>query len=215
MRQSWNCWHGLDNAGKTTILKKMANDDDDTAEIMPTQGFNIKTLNSSGFKLNVWDIGGQKSIRPYWRNYYENTDCLVYVVDSADTERLAEATTELESLLVVRGKGKGDLMKTLDDLKQELAGLRVSKVTGGAASKLSKINVVRKSIARVLTVINQTQKAQLRLFYQGKKYVPLDLRLKKTRAIRKRMTKDQLAIKTEKQSKKDKHFPQRKFAIKA
>jgi ribosomal protein L29 len=41
----------------------------------------------------------------------------------------------------LRGKGKGDLMKTLDDLKQELAGLRVSKVTGGAASKLSKMYV--------------------------------------------------------------------------
>ena len=40
---------------------------------MPTQGFNIKSLMSNGFKLNVWDIGGQKSIRPYWRNYYDQT----------------------------------------------------------------------------------------------------------------------------------------------
>ena len=30
------------------------------------QGFHIKSLNHEGFKLNVWDIGGQKSIRPYW-----------------------------------------------------------------------------------------------------------------------------------------------------
>ena len=41
--------------------------------------------------------------------------------------------------------------------------------------------VVRKSIARVLTVINQTQKAQLRVFYKDKKQLPLDLRTKKTR----------------------------------
>ena len=41
-----------------------------------------------GFKLNVWDIGGQREIRPYWRNYYEQTDALVYVVDSADEARV-------------------------------------------------------------------------------------------------------------------------------
>merc|ERR1711924_121394 len=103
----------------------------------------------------------------------------------------------------LRTKNKSELMKQLEELKTELAALRVAKVTGGAASKLSKIKVVRKSIAAVLTVINQTQKAQLRLFYQGKKYVPLDLRLKKTRAICKRLTKDQSSAKTLKQSKKD------------
>ena len=52
-------------------------------------------------------------------------------------------------------------MKRLEDLKNELAQLRVSKVTGGAASKLAKIKVVRKSIARVLTVYNQNQKARV------------------------------------------------------
>ena len=41
------------------------------------QGFNIKSVHSSGFKLNVWDIGGQRKIRPYWRNYFENSDVLV------------------------------------------------------------------------------------------------------------------------------------------
>uniref|UniRef100_A0A2K5UNC3 Large ribosomal subunit protein uL29 n=1 Tax=Macaca fascicularis TaxID=9541 RepID=A0A2K5UNC3_MACFA len=76
----------------------------------------------------------------------------------------------------LRGKKKEELLKQLDDLKVELSQLRVAKVTGGAASKLSKIRVVRKSIARVLTVINQTQKENLRKFYKGKKYKPLDLR---------------------------------------
>merc|ERR1712196_488057 len=80
--------------------------------------------------------------------------------------------------------------------KSELAALRVAKVTGGAASKLSKIKVVRKSIARVLTVVNQTQKQQLRLHFKGKKYMPLDLREKKTRAIRRRLTTAQLSKKT-------------------
>lgn len=52
-----------------------------------------------GFKLNVWDIGGQREIRPYWKNYYDNTDGLVYVVDSADDMRLKECAEELASLL--------------------------------------------------------------------------------------------------------------------
>ena len=41
------------------------------------QGFNIKSVTADGFKLNVWDIGGQRKIRPYWRNYFEHTDVLV------------------------------------------------------------------------------------------------------------------------------------------
>ena len=47
----------------------------------------------------MWDIGGQREIRPYWKNYYENTDGLVYVVDSADDVRLEEAHLELQGLL--------------------------------------------------------------------------------------------------------------------
>ena len=85
----------------------------------------------------------------------------------------------------LRKKKKEDLTKQLDDLKTELAQLRVAKVTGGAASKLSKIRVIRKSVARVHIVMNQKQKDNLRKFYKGKKYKPLDLRPKKTRAIRK------------------------------
>uniref|UniRef100_A0A8C5WL12 ADP-ribosylation factor-like protein 3 n=1 Tax=Leptobrachium leishanense TaxID=445787 RepID=A0A8C5WL12_9ANUR len=65
---------GLDNAGKTTLLKQLASED--ISHITPTQGFNIKSVQSQGFKLNVWDIGGQRKIRPYWRNYFENTDVL-------------------------------------------------------------------------------------------------------------------------------------------
>ncbi|KAB0383980.1 hypothetical protein FD755_005897 [Muntiacus reevesi] len=72
----------------------------------------------------------------------------------------------------LRGKNKEELLKQLEDLKVELSQLHVAKVTGGVASKLSKIRVVRKSIARELTVINQTQKENLRKFYKGKKYKP-------------------------------------------
>lgn len=88
---------GLDNSGKTTILKKLS--DEDISQISPTQGFNIKSLIHEGFKLNVWDIGGQKSIRPYWRNYYDQTDALIYVIDSADKKRIEETGIELQQLL--------------------------------------------------------------------------------------------------------------------
>ena len=56
-------------------------------------------MNHDGFKLNVWDIGGQKAIRPYWRNYFEQTDAMVYVIDSADRKRIEETGLELADLL--------------------------------------------------------------------------------------------------------------------
>jgi len=88
---------GLDNAGKTTILKKFNGEDINT--ISPTLGFNIKTLEHKGFNLNIWDVGGQKSLRSYWRNYFETTDGLIWVVDSADRRRLADCKAELHQLL--------------------------------------------------------------------------------------------------------------------
>jgi ADP-ribosylation factor-like protein 2 len=51
------------------------------------------------YKLNIWDVGGQKTLRPYWRNYYEKTDGLIWVVDSADLARLEDCRKELHSLL--------------------------------------------------------------------------------------------------------------------
>lgn len=73
---------------------------------------------------------------------------------------------------------------------------------------------IRKSIARVLTVINANQRSQLRIFYKNKKYMPLDLRAKQTRAMRRRLTKAEASAVTEKQKKRQRHFPQRNFAVK-
>lgn len=89
---------GLDNAGKTTILKKFIGEDINS--ISPTLGFNIKTIEHRGFKMNIWDVGGQKSLRSYWRNYFESTDGLVWVVDSVDKRRLSDCVQELHQLLV-------------------------------------------------------------------------------------------------------------------
>ncbi len=88
---------GLDNAGKTTILRKFCGEPIETIE--PTLGFNIKTLEHKNYHLNVWDVGGQKTIRAYWRNYFEKTDGLIWVVDSADQVRLEICKRELCALL--------------------------------------------------------------------------------------------------------------------
>lgn len=74
---------------------------------------------------------------------------------------------------------------------------------------------MRLSIARVLTVISQTTRDELRKAFEGKKYQPGDLRHKKTRAIRRALSKKDAALKTVKQAKKDAYFPIRKFAVKA
>ncbi|KAL7754073.1 60S ribosomal protein L35, L29 [Sorochytrium milnesiophthora] len=115
----------------------------------------------------------------------------------------------------IRTKNKAELTKTVDELRQELMSLRVAKQTGNNQAKLTKIREVRKNIARTLTVINQNQRKAMRTQYANKKYKPLDLRAKKTRAIRRRLTKHELSLKTIKQQKKQTHFPQRQFAVSA
>ena len=80
---------GLDNAGKTTILYKLQNEaEDEEVMTIPTIGFNVETLQYKNIKFQVWDLGGQTSIRPYWRCYYPNTDAIIFVVDSSDKERM-------------------------------------------------------------------------------------------------------------------------------
>merc|ERR1712228_188431 len=102
--------------------------------ITPTQGFNIKSIVHEGFKLNVWDIGGQKTIRPYWSNYFEGSDALVYVIDSSDKRRLEESGQELKELLAEDKLGgvpllvfanKQDLLQaTPPDEVQDAVGLQ-------------------------------------------------------------------------------------------
>ena len=73
---------------------------DSTDTVEPTLGFDIKTLEHRGFNLNFWDVGGQQTIRAYWRNYFEVTDGLIWVVDSADKWRLDTCRDELAALVV-------------------------------------------------------------------------------------------------------------------
>ncbi|KAL6740872.1 hypothetical protein Aduo_014182 [Ancylostoma duodenale] len=111
---------GLDNAGKTTILYKLKLGE--VVTTIPTIGFNVETVNYRNLSFTVWDVGGQERIRVLWKYYFNNTeaDCLgleyvrcsffcnahsilinkavIFVVDSADRERMDEVRTELNTL---------------------------------------------------------------------------------------------------------------------
>mmetsp|Transcript_37726 Transcript_37726/g.70184 ORF Transcript_37726/g.70184 Transcript_37726/m.70184 type:complete len:125 (-) Transcript_37726:56-430(-) len=115
----------------------------------------------------------------------------------------------------IRDKEMPELLKQLDELKNELSQLRVAKVIGGAATKLTKIKVVRKSIARVLTVYNQKARSKMLGIARKQKYLPTDLRYKKTRAIRRRLKPSEANAKTLRQKKAASNFPARKYAVKA
>jgi|EP00769_Ergobibamus_cyprinoides_P000160 small GTP-binding protein len=88
---------GLDAAGKTTIIQRLRQQK--FVPTVPTVGFGIERLEMGTLTLQVWDVGGQDSIRPLWRHYYHNMQALVFVVDSADTDRMNEAAIELHAIL--------------------------------------------------------------------------------------------------------------------
>jgi len=88
---------GLDAAGKTTILYKLKLGEIVTT--IPTIGFNVETVEYKNISFTVWDVGGQDKIRPLWRHYFQNTQGLIFVVDSNDKERVAESREELHKML--------------------------------------------------------------------------------------------------------------------
>jgi ADP-ribosylation factor protein 1 len=88
---------GLDAAGKTTILYKLKLGE--VVTTIPTIGFNVETVEYRNISFTVWDVGGQDKIRPLWRHYYQNTQGLIFVVDSNDRARFDDAREELHRML--------------------------------------------------------------------------------------------------------------------
>ena len=84
---------GLDSAGKTTMLYKLKLDEYLTT--IPTIGFNVENIQYKNINLTVWDIGGQDKIRSLWRHYFDNSDALIFIIDSTDVSRFPEANEEL------------------------------------------------------------------------------------------------------------------------
>ncbi|KAG8829531.1 hypothetical protein FRC17_006453 [Serendipita sp. 399] len=83
---------GLDAAGKTTILYKLKLGE--VVTTIPTIGFNVESVEYKRVTFTVWDVGGQHRIRPLWRHW-----AIIYVIDSADVERIPEAREELNGIL--------------------------------------------------------------------------------------------------------------------
>ncbi|NXO20569.1 ARL11 protein, partial [Cisticola juncidis] len=89
---------GLDFAGKSTLLYKLKSGQ--AVETCPTVGFNVEALQTPcGVSFTLWDVGGQDSLRASWPHYLEDISTLIFVLDSADTARLAEAKAALEEAL--------------------------------------------------------------------------------------------------------------------
>lgn len=77
---------GLDAAGKTTFLDRL--DLGEIKQTVPTIGFNYSRVVYKSVVFNSWDVGGQDKVRKLWNLYYENSDAIIFVVDSADSKRL-------------------------------------------------------------------------------------------------------------------------------
>ena len=131
----------------------------------------------------------------------------------------------------LREKDETSLESTLKELQKELQDLKISKVSSGVASKLAKIRVVRKAIARILTLLNEKRRNGVKNAFRNRKEIrayneangtnfstsqtPRELRARKTRALRRRLTKKQRGKKLLKTLKKEWNFPQRVYALKA
>jgi len=116
---------GLDAAGKTTILYKLKLGE--VVSSVPTIGFNVETVEYKNIKFTVWDVGGQDKIRLLWRHYFQNTQGLIFVVDSSDKERVELAKEELQRML-----GEEELRDAVVLVfanKQDLGVMSVAEVT--------------------------------------------------------------------------------------
>lgn len=117
----------------------------------------------------------------------------------------------------LREKNKEELLKQLTEFKKELSQLRVVQQTGGAESRLGRIRPIRKSIARILTVLNQNERNNLKKYYSDRKMrskTPKALRTKLTHRRRLALRPNEKNRKTSRQLRMAHRFPKRVFAVK-
>ncbi|SCV02166.1 LAMI_0G16468g1_1 [Lachancea mirantina] len=92
---------GLDNAGKSSVVDWVlwSCTGKIRSEVTPTIGFRIHTVPFAARNVQLWDIGGQSTLRPYWDNYFDKTDVLLWVIDATAPRRVDESIAELTNLL--------------------------------------------------------------------------------------------------------------------
>ncbi|XP_020561392.1 ADP-ribosylation factor-like protein 15 isoform X2 [Oryzias latipes] len=89
---------GLTGAGKSSLLSRLCSESSD--DIGPTTGFNIKAVPFPNAILNVKELGGADNIKKYWCRYYQGSQGVIFVLDSASSnEDLEVARNELHSAL--------------------------------------------------------------------------------------------------------------------
>mmetsp|Transcript_8254 Transcript_8254/g.14791 ORF Transcript_8254/g.14791 Transcript_8254/m.14791 type:complete len:193 (+) Transcript_8254:121-699(+) len=89
---------GLSNAGKTTILYKLHLGQ--VVVTQPTIGSNVEEVRHDNMTFQVWDLGGQESLRGNWATYFEETDAVIFVVDSNDQDNMVLAKMELFNIVL-------------------------------------------------------------------------------------------------------------------
>uniref|UniRef100_A0A8P4GPJ9 ADP-ribosylation factor-like protein 1 n=2 Tax=Moronidae TaxID=42148 RepID=A0A8P4GPJ9_DICLA len=139
---------GLDGAGKTTILYRLQVGE--VVTTIPTIGFNVETVTYRNLKFQVWDLGGQTSIRPYWRCYYSNTDAVIYVVDSSDRDRMGISKSELVAMLEEEELKKAILVvfANKQDMDQAMTPTEVANALGLPALKDRKWQIFKTSATK-------------------------------------------------------------------
>ena len=88
---------GLDAAGKTTMLYQLKMGE--TIKTIPTIGLYVQTLDYKNLNLIVWNVGGASKMRLLYKQYYQNVEGLIFVVDSNDRDRMEDAAEELKKML--------------------------------------------------------------------------------------------------------------------
>ena len=124
---------GLDNSGKTTLLRRLqaglADAKADVSETAPTIGFGAESFRTGNVEFACFDMAGQEKYRPLWERYYTEAEGIIFVVDAADRMRMCVARDELETMLAhpdVVGKpqcpilffaNKVDLMEAMEPVE--------------------------------------------------------------------------------------------------
>eukprot|EP01136_Pigoraptor_vietnamica_P003467 Opistho-1_new@32750 len=121
---------GLQNSGKTSFVNLIASGKFEE-DMIPTVGFNMRKVTKGNVTIKLWDIGGQPRFRTMWERYCRGVNCIVYMIDAADRERLEASKSELMALLekpqlagipvlVLGNKNDIDNAMSVDELIDEL-----------------------------------------------------------------------------------------------
>ena len=93
-------------AGKTTFMYKMKQGEIITTT--PSIGFNVENVSYKGLTFEMWDLGGGYNIEPLWKQYFDVSHCIIFMVDSENPEIIDKEREMLQKLM-----GEKDYKKKL------------------------------------------------------------------------------------------------------